>query len=116
MTMRRNAKGADREHRLAWWPERNCEVNSVGDLLLIAVLSLLAFASIGLRGRVLGRRRTLVAAERLLRAERPGIDRGWSMGEWDWAIKKVLADTASEQEVMADDRQRYDGQATHTRC
>lgn len=82
-------------------------MNSIWDPLLVAVLSVLAIASIGLRGRVLGRRRTLVAAERLLRARRPGIDQGWSMGEWDWAIKKVLDDKAREQAVMEDDGTRY---------
>ncbi len=87
-------------------------MNSILDPLLVAVLFLLAITSIGLRGRVLGRRRTLVAAERLLRAERPGIDQGWSMSEWDWAIKKVRAGTASEQAVMADGGQSYSDQDT----
>ncbi|SKO09912.1 Uncharacterised protein [Mycobacteroides abscessus subsp. massiliense] len=34
------------------------------------------------------------------------------MGEWDWAIKKVLADTAPGQAVMAADGQRYTEQST----
>ncbi|WP_207558828.1 hypothetical protein, partial [Mycobacteroides abscessus] len=79
------------------------------DPLSAAVLSILAIASIGMRGKVLGR---LAAAEQLLRAERPAIDQSWSMGEWDWAIKKVLADTAPGQAVMAADGQRYTEQST----
>lgn len=87
-------------------------MNSIWDPLSAAVLSILAIASIGMRGKVLGR---LAAAEQLLRAERPAIDQSWSMGEWDWAIKKVLADTAPGapgQAVMAADGQRYTEQST----
>ncbi|SHS19605.1 Uncharacterised protein [Mycobacteroides abscessus subsp. abscessus] len=84
-------------------------MNSIWDPLSAAVLSILAIASIGMRGKVLGR---LAAAEQLLRAERPAIDQSWSIGEWDWAIKKVLADTAPGQAVMAADGQRYTEQST----
>lgn len=64
-------------------------MSSLSDALIVAALLLALAVGIALCGRVLGRRRTVAAAERLLRAKCPNGDLGWSMAEWDWAFKEV---------------------------
>lgn len=64
-------------------------MSSVSDALAVAALLLALTMGIALRGKVLGRRRTLEEAEQLLRCRHPNGDLGWSIVEWDWAFKEV---------------------------
>lgn len=74
-------------------------MSSLSDALSVAALLLPFGVGIALRGKVLGRRRTLAAAERLLRAKGPNGDRGWSMDQWDWAFKEVRTAKALQKEA-----------------
>lgn len=79
-------------------------MNSIWDGLATgAVLALLVIVAAGLWKlcvlslRSFRRRRTLHAAQGLLRAERPSGDQTWSMEDWDWALREIGTDEAREQ-------------------
>lgn len=48
------------------------------------------------------RRRTLMAARALLRADRPSDDQSWSIDDWAWALNQIGTSDALEQSEFHD--------------
>lgn len=71
-------------------------------LALMAIVWLVLWKVFQSLGRSWRRRRTLVAARRLLRSDRPSADQRWSIEDWDWALLEVGTESARELVASSD--------------